>query len=255
MTAKTVGLLPDEIEQMTFANLDGLPILYSVNGSYALTPTPRGRKWTAVDQNVAGEATVLDERQFFRSFGSDLPPLPEPMRKFDHRLWLVDRDGLVFSRFLRRTRSSQDPTAEFGAPADRVTVLFQKLKINDTLKIISTPAGDEFDLRRLQYSVGPGFGWATEYRIRRQDDDGEFWEILSIDENDVRCKSDTLDADDDLTFTSMGNFTTEEAKDYFDSVHFTISDAEWRQMGWRNLRSAEEQDCRNCGEPFEGNGP
>jgi hypothetical protein len=33
----------------------------------------------------------LDEREFFMSFGSDLPPLPEPMRKFDHRFGRLTR--------------------------------------------------------------------------------------------------------------------------------------------------------------------
>ena len=72
-----------------------------------LTATPRGKEWIAADQSAAGEATVLGERQFFKCFGSDLPPLPELMRKFDPRLWLVDKEGLVFRRFLRKKRPSQ----------------------------------------------------------------------------------------------------------------------------------------------------
>ena len=88
-------------------------------------------------------------------------------------------------------------------------------------------------------------------------EDGEFWEILSIDENTGRMfdvSSGTLDADDDLTFTSMGNFTTEEAKDYFDSVHFAISDEEWGQMGWRNLRSAKEKIAATAASNLKGMG-
>ena len=47
---------------------------------------------------------------------------------------------------------------------------------------------------------------------------------------------DEIDAhnDDDSRFTSMGDYTTEEAKEYFDSVHFEISDKKWRHMGCRD---------------------
>ena len=253
MTTKIVGL-PAAIEQIVFGDLNGLPILYTTITSYALTTALRRREWIVVDQGVAGAATSLEEREFFMRFGSDLPPLPEPMRKFDHRLWSVDGDGLVFRRFLRKSQPSQDPTAEFSAPADRV-VLFPKSKFKRTLdnrdkasrkakKAKRKSADDEFYLGRHSYAFGP-CSWVTEYRIRRQDDNGKFWEIFAVDEMDAHN-------DDDAKFTSMGSFTTDEAKEYFDGVQFDISDEKWRQMGCRNLHRPEEQDCAICGEPFEG---
>ncbi len=86
---------------------------------------------------------------------------------------------------------------------------------------------------------------ATEYRIRRHDDNGEVWEIFSVYEADVRCEDDTQDTDpdDNSRFMSMGIFSTDEAKEYFNDVRFDISDEKWRQMGCRNLHRPEEQDC------------
>lgn len=128
MTATIDYLSPAEIEQMKFGSLDGMPILYSVNRSYALTATPRGKGWIPTDQSAAGEATVPGERQFFKCFGSDLPPLPELMRKFDPRLWLVHKEGLVFRRFLRKKRPSHGLTTELCPPAGQVVVPFAERK-------------------------------------------------------------------------------------------------------------------------------
>ena len=252
MTATIDYLSPAEIEQMKFGSLDGVPILYSVNGSYALTATPRGKEWIAADQSAAGEATVLGERQFFKCFGSDLPPLPELMRKFDPRLWLVDKEGLVFSRFLKKKRPSHGSTTELCAPAAQVVVSFAERKAKRKRAEDGDADGD-FYLGHHEYSAGPGFSWATEYRIRRQNDDGTLWEILSVDESADGYESDDLNgkSDHNRTFVSIGDFTTEQAKEYFDSVYFTISDEKWRAMGCHNLQCEEEQDCAICGERFE----
>ena len=84
----------------------------------------------------------------------------------------------------------------------------------------------EFHLGGHHYSAGPGCGWTTEYMIRRLDD-GDTWELFVTEEEPPVSEQREFAAPE---FVSMGQFTTEAAKEYFEGVRFEISDVKSRAI-------------------------
>lgn len=259
-----------KIEKMVFANLHGTPILFSEHLSFALHE--RKREWTPITNDVAGEASVLEEAAFFARFGTALPPLPEAMRAFDHRLWHVLQGGeLEFAAFLRRRLRG---AAQDGSHLPSIA---QMVRIPNSETEIAPASGDgdwqihpggkptntaQFYLGSHSYSAGPGCGWTTEYMIQRLDD-GDAWELFVTEEEALRLDEEEVAGPD---FVSMGQFTTEATKEYFESVRFEISEAEWDAMGQRRTSACEAIDgpsadpsenpdnyCAICGRAFDPN--
>lgn len=232
------------IEKMVFGDLRGTPILFSEHLRFALQK--RDREWAPIANDIAGEAYVLDEDAFFARFGTDLPPLPEVMRKFDHRLWHVTQGGeRRFAAFRRRRMHGAvqyGSDSPFGAQVVRISrsdTEAESPAVNghvqtDTNRIQSKAA--EFHLGGHYYSAGPGCGWSTEYMIQRLD--GDTWELFVTEEEPTGFGQEEVTGPE---FVSMGQFTTEAAKEYFEGVRFEISEAEWDAMGQRRVADREER--------------
>jgi hypothetical protein len=238
------GTMSIKIEKMVFADLRGTPVLFSEHLSFALRE--RDRRWVPIANDVAGEAYVLEEAAFFARFGTDLPPLPVVMREFDHRLWHVTEDGeLLLAAFRRRrmrgalqsgihpstaaqvVRISKSGTEARPATADGHV----QMDAHERL-----PEEAEFYLGGHHYSAGPGCGWTTEYMIRRLDD-GDTWELFVTEEEPPGSEQREFAAPE---FVSMGQFTTDAIKEYFEGVRFEISETEWDAMGQRRVAAHEE---------------
>lgn len=239
------GTMSIKIEKMVFASLRGTPVLFSEHLSFALRE--RKREWTRITNDIAGEAYVLDEAAFFARFGTDLPPLPEAMRAFDHRLWHVLQGGeLEFAAFRRRRLrgAAKDGCLPSTAQAVRIPKSgtgTEPASGNGDGQI--NPGGmptntAQFYLGSHSYSAGPGCSWTTEYMIQRLDD-GDTRELF-VTEEEALLPDDEDVADPE--FTSMGHFTTEALKEYFESVRFEISEAEWDAMGQRQTPAREQID-------------
>ena len=84
-----------------------------------------------------------------------------------------------------------------------------------------------FYLGYHEYSAGPGLCWHTEYWLRRLRK-GEAWELFG-----------TMPDVSGRQRISMGEHTSDEAHEYFESVNFEITNAEWYAMGWRSPEGAE----------------
>ena len=231
-----------KIEKMVFANLRGTPILFSEHLSFALQE--RDRVWAPIANNVAGEAYVLEEAAFFARFGMDLPPMPVVMREFDHRLWHVTQGGeLLFAAFRRRRMHGGVQNGSHPAFTARVVRISKSgteagpatADGHVQMDTTGTPSA-EFYLGGHSYSAGPGCGWTTEYMIRRLDDD-DTWELFVTEEEPPAPEQEEFA---DPEFVSMGRFTTDEAKEYFEGVRFEISEAEWDVMGQRRVADREE---------------
>lgn len=259
------------IEKMVFADLRGTPILFSEHLSFTLQE--RKREWAPIPNDVAGEAYILEEAAFFARFGTDLPPLPEVMRAFDHRLWHVLQGGeLRFAAFRRRqmrgaVQSGSHPpsTAQVVRISRSGTEVGSPVVDGDVQMDAggAQPTTAEFYLGGHSYSAGPGCGWTTEYMIQRLDD-GDTWELFVTEEEPLSSAREELAAPE---FVSMGQFTTEAAKEYFKGVRFEISEAEWDVMGQRRVADREESAdawevdlsenpdnyCAVCGRVFDPN--
>lgn len=239
-----------KIEKMVFANLHGTPILFSEHASFALHSRDSG--WAPIANDVAGEAYVLDEAAFFARFGTDLPPLPEVMREFDHRIWHVTQGGeLRFAAFRRRrVCAAVQPGSCRPSTVQVVRILKSGTEAGpstiDGYVQMGTqerlPKAEEFYLGGHYYSAGPGCGWTTEYMIQRFAD-GDSWELFVTEEEPLGSEQIELAGPE---FVSMGQFTTEAIKEYFEGVRFKISEAEWDLMGQGRL--ADPEESANVGE-------
>ena len=101
---------------------------------------------------------------------------------------------------------------------------------------IAVPAGSRdhriprqrvFYLGYHEYSAGPGLCWHTKYWVKRLRK-GEAWELFG-----------TMPDVSGPQRISMGEHTPDEAREYFESVGFEITNAEWYAMGWRSPEGAE----------------
>lgn len=232
------------IEKMVFGDLRGTPILFSAHLSFALQG--RKREWAPIANDVAGEAHVLDEAAFFARFGTDLPPLPEVMRAFDHRLWHVLQGGeLEFAAFRRHRlrRAAKDgshlPSTAHAVRIPKSGTETRPASGNGDVQMHTQerpPESAEFYLGGHSYSAGPGCGWTTEYKIHRLDD-GDTWELFVTEEERPVSEQMEFAAPE---FVSMGQFTTDAIKEYFEGVRFEISETEWDAMGQRRVADREE---------------
>ena len=221
-----------KIEKMVFANLRGTPILFSEPASFALQSRDSG--WVPIANDIAGEAYILGETSFFARFGTDLPPLPEVMREFDHRLWHVTQGGeLRFAAFRRRRMlgavqgGSQPPFTAQVVRISKSGPAAEPPTVDGDVQLVTTGTlSAEFYLGSHSYSAGPGCGWTTEYMIRRLDD-GDTWELFVTEEEPPAPEQEEFAAPE---FVSMGQFTTEAAKEYFEGVRFEISDVKSRAI-------------------------
>jgi len=111
-----------------------------------------------------------------------------------------------------------------------------------------------FCLGTHSYSGSPGSSWTTRYWVKRIDK-GSRWEVYCT----------TEDSGSERVY--MDTFSPEEVREYFESVQFELSDAEWLEMGWRTCQPPEtadiydfdlyfhvdiEKSCAICGQKFEG---
>lgn len=255
-----------KIEKMVFANLRGTPVLFSGPASFALQRRNGG--WVPIANDAAGEAYVLEEAAFFARFGTDLPPLPAVMRQFDHRVWHVAADGeLRFAAFRRRrmhgaVRDGRPPP--FTAQVVRISKSGTEAEsptIDGDVQVDTTGTlSAEFYLGGHSYSAGPGCGWTTEYMIRRLDA-GDAWELFVTEEEPPASEQEEFAGPE---FVSMGRFSTDAMKEYFEGVRFEISEAEWDVMGQRRVADREESSdaweeshsehaddcCAVCGRSF-----
>ena len=221
-------------EGFAFCVLDGAPILRTDSASYRLNPSPSGQRWSRIKKKDARRASKLKSIAFFHKFGVDLPIFPPSLRSHDPRLWLITNDKY----FLVEVGKSLNLKSRY-APSQAADVINLDQRRH---------AKSKFYLGSHSYSAGPGVSWSTEYMIERLDDAGTSWEIYVTEES----QDDQFEEDDPFRFQSMGEFSTADAKEYFEGVRFRISDDEWRSMGCRTLSADEEQHCANCGDAYEG---
>ena len=210
--------MPKKFSDAVYSVLNGRPVLYSSEKCFTIGTNVGS--WVSIAEEVSGHATVLTEGQFFRRFGTKLPKLPSAFQHIDHRLWIIDGGKLVFGGFHRRQSTSPsqlEPAELINFPIQPVEQIFEK------------GSQTRFYLGEHNYSQAPGCSWSTEYEIERLDTPGTRWEIFSK-YNDDPTEDENGDPIDPV-FDSMGVHTTDEAKEYFDSVLFDISEERWDAMG------------------------
>jgi hypothetical protein len=185
-------------------------------GSYSL----RQRRWRCLSPSDLQKVTPLTRRSFLRRYGRKITSLPDWFAITFVPLTVIGERGLAGICRTASTRFFQRcPSAGCSGDVIPFEPFYRERERQSRT----------FYLGYHEYSAGPGAFWSCEYKVVRLDGDGRLWEILST-------------TDESGHFESMGSFSVCEAKEYFDSVYFRLSDDDWCNMGAKKLPDEETSD-------------
>ena len=208
------------INTIAFGTLYTSPVLIIDEAGYVLLT--RNNRWSKLKAGESTKVVRIKTSTFLRRYEECLQLLPNKLKRAIVPLKL---DGKLVG-ICRSKPSDLFCYAETITRKAKVISLLPHIERQEKLKGI-------FNLGRHTYSGGPGFCWTCDYRIERLNDDGSLWDILATDG----------DSDE---FQSMGNHTLAEAQEYFEGVHFSITQDEWVDMGASFPPEPEDDTCAFC---------
>jgi len=212
--------MANSIQRISFAALDNSPVVLVSEVGYIFRQN--NNRWSKLKECERSKIVVIKTATFLRRYEAYLELLPHKLKAAIVPLRL---DGKLVG-ICRSKPSDLFCYAETITRKAQVISLLPHIERQEKLKGI-------FNLGRHTYSGGPGFCWTCDYRIERLNADGSLWDILATDGNSEE-------------FQSMGEHTLEEAQEYFDGVHFSITQEEWENMGAKFPPEPEDDTCAIC---------